>query len=176
MKKVDWKTISLKDFAGVISKKLRDNGIDALLVGGACVSLYTDGTYLSYDLDFVTHESVKKISPVLEELGFRRESTRHFTRKDCTFFIEFVSPPAALGDEPVRKVHELRTRRGTVRLLSPTDSVKDRLAAFYYWNDPQALEQAILVAKAQKINRAEVKRWSSKEGFIEKFNIFLHRL
>lgn len=174
--KVVWKTIGIKELAGMVSKKLADHGIETLLVGGACVSLYTDGAYLSYDLDFVTHESVKKISPLLEELGFRRESTRHFIRKDCPFFIEFVAPPASIGDEPVTKVTELRTRRGTIRLLTPTDSVKDRLAAYYHWNDPQALEQAVLVAGAQKINRAEIKRWSAKEGFMQKYEDFLRRL
>jgi len=174
--KIAWKSISIKELAGIVSKKLADNGIETLLVGGACVSLYTDGSYLSYDLDFVTHEPLKNISPLLEELGFRRDKSRHFTRKDCPFFIEFVAPPASIGDEPVTRVQKVRTRRGTIRLLTPTDSVKDRLAAYYHWNDPQALEQAVLIAKAQKVNRAEIKRWSSKEGFLDKYKNFVDSL
>ena len=34
--------------------------------------------------------------------------------------------------------------------MTPTDSVKDRLAAYYHWNDQQALEQAIMVAGVTK--------------------------
>lgn len=30
-------------------------------------------------------------------------------------------------------------------MLTATDSVKDRLASFYHWNDHQSLEQAILI-------------------------------
>ena len=60
--------------------------------------------------------------------------------------------------------------------MTPTDSVKDRLAAYYHWNDQQALEQAIMVAKVQKINLREVKRWSEKEGHAEKYKDFLNRL
>jgi len=60
--------------------------------------------------------------------------------------------------------------------MTPTDSVKDRLAAYYHWNDQQALEQAIMVAGSQKIDFHEVKRWSEKEGHIEKYRQFLKRL
>lgn len=38
---IDWKTISLKDFAGFLSEELRKKGIDTILVGGACVSIYS---------------------------------------------------------------------------------------------------------------------------------------
>lgn len=35
---IDWKHIDIKDLAGLVSKCLREDGIDAVLVGGACVS------------------------------------------------------------------------------------------------------------------------------------------
>lgn len=171
--KIDWEHIGIKHLAAVISSKLNENGIDAILVGGACVSIYTRNKYLSSDLDFVSASSIKEISPVLAELGFDRKSSRHFKRKDCPFFVEFVAPPAAIGDEPIKKRNTLKTRAGNIILLTPTDSVKDRLAAYYYWNDPQTLEQALMLAKAQKINFIEVKRWSEKEGHLEKYELFI---
>ena len=36
-------------------------------------------------------------------------------------------------------------------LLSPTDCVKDRLAAFYHWKDQQSLEPAIQRGSVQKV-------------------------
>lgn len=124
--KIDWKKIGIKQLAALISVKLREQGIDVILVGGACVSIYTKNRYLSFDLDFITHTNLKKVAPVLEEVGFRRESSRHFVRSDCPFFIEFVSPPVAIGDEPIKDEARLKTRLGTVVMLTPTDSVKDR--------------------------------------------------
>ncbi len=59
-----------------------------------------------------------------------------------------------------------------LKLLSPTDCIKDRLAAFYHWNDIQSLDQAILVAKGNKIDLKEIERWSINEGMIDKFKIF----
>jgi len=174
--KLDWKTISIKDLASLICKKLNDNEIDAVLVGGACVSIYTKNKYLSYDLDFVSHTSVKDISSVLSDIGFRREGTRHFMHKDCPFYLEFVAPPLSIGSEPVKLRKKIKSRLGELVLLTPTDSVKDRLAAFYHWNDLQALEQAILVAKAQKVSLREIKRWSDNEGHAEKYSVFLATL
>jgi len=146
------------------------------LVGGACVSIYTDQSYVSYDLDFVSHSSIKEIASILSGLGFQKESTRHFVRKDCPFFIEFVAPPVSVGREPVKKEGIIKTPLGSLKLLSPTDCIKDRLAAYYHWNDPQALEQAVMVAKAQKFNKSDIKKWSDREGHTEKFGVFLEKL
>lgn len=174
--KIDWQKIGIKELAGVISEKLRAEGIDSILVGGACVSIYTKNKYQSFDLDFVTHATIKAVTPILGELGFLRESSRHFIHPDCPFFIEFVAPPAAVGNEPLKGEKRLKTKFGTLVLMMPTDSVKDRLAAYYHWNDQQALEQAIMVASSQKVDLNEVKRWSQKEGHTEKYRQFIKRL
>lgn len=174
--KIDWGEISIKDLASLVCGKLSEKEIDAVLVGGACVSIYTNNKYVSYDLDFVSHTSLKQIAGVLSGLGFRRKSTRHFVRKDCPFFIEFVAPPLSIGTEPVRQRKTLKSRFGDLVLLTPTDSVKDRLAAFYHWNDTEALEQAVLVAKAQKVSLEEVGRWSEHEGHREKYKTFIATL
>jgi hypothetical protein len=109
---VDWAHVSLKELAALVSDALREGGIDAILVGGACVSLYTNNKYQSYDLDFVTHAPLKEIAPLLKKIGFLRESTRHFVRKGCPFFVEFVAPPAAIADEPVTDKKVMRTKYG----------------------------------------------------------------
>ncbi len=174
--KINWKNIKIRNLAALVCHKLKQGDIDAVLVGGACVSIYTDNTYVSYDLDFVSHSSLKDIAGVLSDLGFQRESSRHFIRKDCPFFIEFVAPPVSVGGEPVKKEETIKTPFGSLRLLTPADSVKDRLAAYYHWNDPQALEQAIMVAKAQKVKLPEIRKWSEKEGHKGKFDTFLKKL
>ncbi len=174
--KIDWKNISIKELGSLVCEIMKEEGLDAVLVGGACVSVYTKNQYVSYDLDFVSHASLKEISRVLSGIGFSRKSTRHFVRKGCPFFIEFVAPPLSIGSEPVKNMSTLKSRLGELVLLTPTDSLKDRLAAFYHWNDLEALEQAIMVAKAQKVNLREVRRWSEHEGHTEKFSAFSNLL
>jgi len=63
----------------------------------------------------------------------------------------------------------LKFDTGKLYLLTPTDCVKDRLAAYYFWNDLQALEQAKWVAERHEINIKEVQRWSQIENQMEKF-------
>lgn len=174
--RINWKKINISDLAVLVSEKLKEHGIDAVLVGGACVSIYTKNKYVSYDLDFVSYASLKDISEALAGISFKRESSRHFIRRDCPFFIEFVAPPLAIGSEPVKNKKELKTVLGKVALLTPTDSVKDRLAAFYHWNDPQALDQAVMVAKSQNVNLREVGRWSENEGYGDKYKTFVKML
>jgi hypothetical protein len=174
--KINWKQIKIKELAALVCDKLNEKDIDAFLVGGACVSIYTENKCVSYDLDFVSHAALKDIAGVLWELGFKRESSRHFVKKDCPYFIEFVAPPLSIGSERIKKEKKIKTRFGSITLLTPTDSVKDRLAAYYHWNDPQALEQAVMVAKAQKVNLKDTKRWSVAEGHKEKYETFLKKL
>lgn len=52
----------------------------------------------------------------------------------------------------------------------------DRLAWFYFSNDRQSLEQALLVCRSQNVNFDKVKKWSEDEGELEKYEIFLLRL
>ena len=53
---------------------------------------------------------------------------------------------------------------GTLRIVTPTQSVMDRLAAAIAWNDAQSREQAILVAANQEIDWEELRTWFANEG------------
>ncbi len=52
----------------------------------------------------------------------------------------------------------------------------DRLAGYFYWNDKQNLDQAIMIAKKHPIKMKEIESWSKAEGELEKFKIFQGRL
>lgn len=58
----------------------------------------------------------------------------------------------------------LETRFGPLRVVTPTQSVMDRLAAFVHWKDRQSLDQAIMVARKQSIDWAAVNEWAAREG------------
>lgn len=158
--------------AAIISSHLQKNGIEVVLVGGACVSLYTDNQYMSYDIDLITDTPIRKITPVLEELGFKNTGGRLFENPKCGFLIDFPAPPVSIGDKPVSKFNNLKTRFGTICLLTPTDCIKDRLAAYFFWNDNQSFDQAVMVAKRNKIDFLEIKKWAEKQSELEKYEVF----
>ena len=101
-------------------------------------------------------------------MGFY-EQNRYFKHNDTAFFIEFPAGPLSIGSEPVKNTENLTFETGILTLLSPTDCVKDRLAAYYHWDDLQALEQAQMVAQANKIDLDEIRRWSQVEKQLAKF-------
>ena len=98
--------------------------------------------------------------------------TLHVSDQEEPGNLEFPSGPLAVGSEPIKDISELKSGSLKLRIISPTECVKDRLAAYYHWNDVQSLEQAILVARNQKINLGEVQQWSKNEMMGTKFTEF----
>lgn len=89
--KITWETIDTRDLAAIIISRLKENGIDAVLVGGACITIYSLNRFLSYDLDFVSHGRRKDIAKALGGLGFAQKDSRQFVRDGCPFSISAVS-------------------------------------------------------------------------------------
>ena len=173
---LNWQNVGIKKLAAIISEYLQKNDIEVVLVGGACVSLYSNNKYTSYDIDLITDSPIKKIIPVLEKLGFKNKGSRLFENPQCKFLIDFPAPPVSIGDEPLSEFNYLNTRFGTICLLTPTDCVKDRLAAYFFWNDLQSLDQAVMVAKRNKIYLPEIKKWAERLGELEKYNFFIKKI
>lgn len=169
------KRMSLLELAAYVQTRLRAQGIQVVLSGGASVSFYSSNKYLSHDLDLINVNFVKRkqIKLVMEANGFS-EKGRHFTHPDSAYFIEFPDGPLSVGEEPVKEINEVKFATGILSIISATDCVKDRLCAFYYWNDLVGLEQAILVSRDNKIDFKELKRWSIAEGKLDKFIVFKH--
>ena len=166
------KDSTLKDVAMIVCKALSDEGINAVLSGGAVVSIYSENRYKSFDLDFIAYGSAREIDRVMKKLGFAKTPSRYYEHPRSDFFVEFPSPPLAIGKRPVNTFEEIKGEQGVVKLLKPTHCVMDRLTAFYHWNDRQALEQALLVAGRHTIDMAEIETWSEEEGMMEKFILF----
>ncbi len=172
-----WAKLTLAETAARVSEHLRSQGCSTVLVGGACVSIYSDNRYESLDLDYVAAEPLKQLATALKPLGFTQGGDRHFVHPDSQFLIEFVAPPVAIGNEaPVTRTAKHATREGIITMLTPTDCVKDRLAAFIHWHDPQALEQALLVARQQTVNLRQIRQWAKAEMALPQFETFHQQL
>jgi hypothetical protein len=162
--------MSQAELAAHVHSRLREEGIDVVLSGGAAVSIHTSNKYVSHDVDFVATglASRAQIKRAMGRLGFQ-EVGRHYEHPDSKWFVEFPGGPPSVGMEPIKDIEEMRFATGTLRLLSATDCVKDRLSAYYHWHDGQSLRQACLLAANHAIDLVEVKRWSEVEGKLDEF-------
>lgn len=169
--------MSQSELAAFIQDALQTEGITVVLSGGSAVSFYSKNKYVSKDLDLINTGFARrsKIKSAMESLGFE-EKGRYFINSETQFFVEFPDGPLSVGEEPVKEISEFALSTGVLRVLSPTDCVKDRLCAFYFWNDKQGLEQAILVAKSQQVDLKEIKRWSKAENKEREFEVFEKKL
>jgi len=111
--------MSLGELAALVWTHLHGHGIECVLTGDACVSIYTMSRYQSYDLDFVERvpQSRKRIKEALTELGFFEEN-RYFRHPDTKFFLELPAGPLSLGSEPVKATVTLQFPTGQLVLLS----------------------------------------------------------
>jgi hypothetical protein len=169
--------MSQAELAAFIQEALQKEGITVVLSGGSAASFYSSNKYVSKDLDLINAGFARRsrINSVMEKIGFK-EKGRFFITPETQFFVEFPDGPLSVGEEPVKEISEYELSTGTLRVVSPTDCVKDRLCTFYFWNDRQGLAQAILVAKSQNVDLKEIKRWSKAEGKEQEYELFKEKL
>lgn len=142
------------------------------------VSIYSENEFQSYDLDFITSHAIKELVAPLATLGFVRGTGRHFTHPRTPYLVEFPPGQLMVGDQAINRIHELKTAMGAIRLLTPTDAVKDRLSAFFYWSDRQSLAQALAITRRQPVDLADIEGWVNREPApaAERFQIFKSQL
>lgn len=158
---------TLEELATLVSQALADAGISAILSGGGAVSLYSGNEYESVDLDFVTSARIETITEAIAPLGFHRVGkARHFEHPDTVWYLEFPPGPLGFGETTVLEedAAALSTPFGTLRIITPTQSVMDRLAAYAHWRDLQAYDQAVMVARRQDVDWQALHDWTRDEG------------
>lgn len=162
-----------------MAEALERAGIRAVLTGGACAAIYTAGGYQSEDVDFVLQSAPSQVDldQAMASIGFRRRGDQYFHRK-TRFFVEFPAGPLGIGrDISLTAVKRKIGAAGpAIRLLSATDSCRDRLAAFYHWNDRQSLDAAVRIALKNRIDINRIRSWSAREHASEGFKTFTREL
>ena len=70
---------SLSAVAASVAGALRAHGIRAVLTGGACATLYSEGAYHSRDLDFIVVEDATRaeMDDAMASTGFSRRGDRY---------------------------------------------------------------------------------------------------
>jgi hypothetical protein len=164
---------TIRDAIAAVSTALEKAGIKAVLVGGACATVYSGETYQSEDLDLILKSAPtqRQLDSAMAAAGFKRREAQYF-HQESDFFVEFPRGPLAIGQDLEIVPTRLSLGRARVTALSATDSCRDRLAAFYHWGDRQSLEVAVSIALRHRINMKLIRHWSEGEGSFDKFKVF----
>lgn len=164
----DWQNCSEEELWRFVAWHLEGVGVSSVLVGGAVVSIYTEGLYQSGDLDMVPDDMHRSLLPqALREIGFLPDKSRYYKHPECPhLFLEFPKGPVELGEEYPVTPDEILVEGRVLKILSPTDCVKDRLASYIHWKSRPCLDQAVMVCKRQldRIDMAAISKWCEGEG------------
>lgn len=139
---------------------LYDDPLEApVLVGGGAVELYTGGSYLTGDLDFVGVMQ-DLVSRQMTSAGFQRRG-RHWVHEASQVFIEL---PARSFDAETR-IDEMLFHAFRVRVISLENALVDRLLAWSYWESAVDGVNAYLLwrARGRELDRAWLDRLATRE-------------
>ncbi|NIM18696.1 MAG: hypothetical protein GTO51_00375 [Candidatus Latescibacteria bacterium] len=166
---------SLPEVAFIVCTALHRGGITAVLTGGSAATVYAPHAYQSRDLDFIIEfrASNSNASETLASLGYRL-SGDHYEHAENPLHLEFPPGPLAVGGELIREWDTMQEKGLLLHIITPTDSCRDRLSGFLFWNDRGSLEQAVAVAGAQKerVDFEIIRRWCELEGRLEQYGEF----
>ena len=173
---------SLVNVARAVCTALDEVGITAVLTGGSAATYYAPAAYQSADIDFVavrfkTLAADNAADSAMLAIGFQRKRD-HYRHAASPYPVEFPPGPLAVGGELLEDWRTDSVDHTVLHVLSPTDSCKDRLAAFLHWNDRPGLAQALAVARTtgDQIDFHDLERWFTAEGAEDKYAEFLRRL
>jgi len=143
-------------------------------------AIYAEGLYRSGDLDMVPDDLGRtRLVEVLAKIGFEPTKSRYFKHPECThLFLEFPRGPVEIGEEHPVIPAEIELEGRKLRLLSPTDSVKDRLAGYIHWKSRANFDQALLICQRQndRVDLNAVRDWCAGEGGVSAFEELVGKL
>jgi hypothetical protein len=132
-------------FLAFFSDKLKENGVDSILVGGEAIDLYTAGTFATSDIDLVV--SNKGVTEkLLNRFGFGKGDNALWFNRDLNIVIQVIAETYS-GD--LRKLRKFKVKKYELEVAALEDLIANRLysAKFSKSNLQRDLEQAVALLK-----------------------------
>lgn len=132
-------------FTAFLADSLKKRGVDAILVGGEAVDLYTAGTFATSDIDLLVSNKAAA-EKLLNRFGFGREGSGLWFNRDLNIIIQVISEPYS-GD--AGRLRRFRVKEYELRVAAPEDLIANRLYSAKFWksNPQRDLEQAVTLLK-----------------------------
>ncbi|MFY9716711.1 MAG: hypothetical protein WAK40_02080 [Thermoplasmata archaeon] len=127
-------------FAALLRREAGLGPDDLVVVGGSAIEIYTEGAYVSGDIDVCAPR--EPIASVLDKWGFKQPG-REWSRLDWKIVLDVVAPRVS-GSMRLSRVVE--TPYGLVRIGAVEDLIIVRLALVKFWNESKEYRNAQLLS------------------------------
>ncbi|SRR5258708_793288 len=135
-------TLKHLKLASLVSAIFRESGVELVVVGGSAIEFYTDGAYVSGDIDMClvspTRLDIRKRQELMGQLG-ARGGPRNW--QVAGQYVDILGEVETLARTPF---DEIEAPYGRVRLVSPEDLLVERVLISVY---PQRDESAEACAR-----------------------------
>ena len=132
----------LRAFAALLADESGLGTSGLTVVGGSAIEIYTNGAYVSGDIDLIVADPAK-VKRVLRIWRFKDEG-KLWTHPKLGLFVDLVGTENNGSNRLTRIV---QTQYGSVRLGAVEDLIIKRLVEVRYWGQKPALAQAILLTR-----------------------------
>lgn len=154
-------------FLAFLAEKLKDNGVDAILVGGEAIDLYTAGIFATSDIDLLVNN--KTITEgLLNKFGFAKQGNGLWFNQDLNIVIQVISE--SYSGDPAR-LRKFKVKDYELRVAAPEDLITNRLYSAKFWksNPQRDLEQTIALLRlfSDSIDNAYLDKLAKKNDIID---------
>lgn len=154
-------------FIAFLANTLQQNNVDAILVGGQAIDLYTAGTFATSDMDLVVNNKVVT-EKLLNRFGFGKEANGLWFNRDLNIVIQVI-PESYSGD--INRVRKFRVKGYEVKVAAPEDLIANRLYSAKFWksNIRLDLEEAVSLLKifADSIDNTYLNELAKKNDIVD---------
>jgi hypothetical protein len=135
--------------AGLVSALFAEAGHQLIVVGGSAIEVYTEGGYMSGDIDFCRRElrmPLRLAQDIMARLG-ATGGPRNW--RVCGLFVDMLG---VLENESRAPMRTIETPYGPVTLMPRELALAERVLAAYY---PQPSDEALKTAKQMMASRLD---------------------
>jgi len=155
--------------AGLVTRLFREEGWELVVVGGSAIEFYTEGAYMSGDVD-LCRTDLRPIPPRLAQGVMAKIGATGGPRswKACGLFVDLLGLLENEARTPLRKI---QTPSGDIFLIPLELAVVERtLISVYPQYNPEASEvakkiMAVCIKNPQETDWAEIRRLASLPAF-----------
>lgn len=128
-------------FLGVLTSKLKENSVGAILVGGEAIDLYTAGNFATSDIDLVV-DNKTITEKLLNKFGFGKQGNQLWFNSDLNIIVQVIDK--SYSGDPSR-LKKFRVKNYELRVAAPEDLIQNRLYSAKFWksNPQRDMEQSI---------------------------------
>jgi hypothetical protein len=128
-------------FVAILTRKLKEKGADAILVGGEAIALYTAGTFATSDIDLVISNKALT-EKLLNRFGFSKEANGLWLGRELNIVVQLILGPYT-GN--AQKLRTFRVKDVELKVAAPEDLIRNRLYSlkFLKGNQQLDLEQSV---------------------------------